>query len=175
MSDYPTRPSFNQDGPAYTQKWPPESAPWDNSPYRPNIEIITDNRPSNFPNNWDRNQMPKPNYPWNRFSSHNNNNFQDWNYPPKYEHLEHAGANHPDFNRRPFPQYQYDHNPPSPPQPGNGEGQWILLSTNRGYSKTRQRSIQINASNGNNVTDTTAINTSAPVVSTRRQVSDRSE
>lgn len=34
-----------------------------------------------------------------------------------------------------------------PNHPASGDGQWILLSTNRGYSKSRQRSIKFDTIN----------------------------
>ena len=145
-----------EENPNQAQIWPPEKPSYNRYPdnYRPTSDIITDERPSNFPNNWDRPQIAKPNYSFaDRYSNKNDEDPNDWknqNYPPKHE--SHDGPpSYPrpiESNDRPhFSQYQYLNDHP-PTHPSSGDGQWVLLSTNRGYSKTRQRSIKIDALNG---------------------------
>ncbi|XP_076288249.1 uncharacterized protein LOC143212872 isoform X2 [Lasioglossum baleicum] len=137
---YPDKNEENQ-----AQKWPPERPSWNKYPDRPNSDIITDNRPANFPSNWNRPPQPtKPSYQFiDRYSDKNqaeeNNN--DWHdFPNRYEDRPRPTTERPGFS-----QYQYVNNHPQS-YPGNSDGQWVLLSTNRGYSKSRQRSIKIDSS-----------------------------
>lgn len=153
-----SRPSYYPDkydqSSSQAQKWPPEKPSWDK--YTSNIhrptDIITDDRPTNFPNTWNNNRpqssRPYPfldRYPENNHAdefNNNNNNNNDWqhNFPPTRTEsfLDRPGPN----DRPNFSHYQYGNTHP-PSHPSNGDGQWVLLSTNRGYSKSRQRSIKI--------------------------------
>ncbi|XP_076656234.1 uncharacterized protein LOC143360921 isoform X2 [Halictus rubicundus] len=127
------------------QKWPPERPSWNKYTDRPNSDIITDNRPANFPSTWNRPPQPtKPSYQFiDRYTDKNqaeeNNDWHD--FPPnRYEDRPRPTTERPGFS-----QYQYVNNHPQS-YPGNSDGQWVLLSTNRGYSKSRQRSIKIDSS-----------------------------
>lgn len=162
----PSRPSYFDDNdfderPNYAQKWPPENnkQSWNkySSPLKETPDIITDDRPSNFPGNWEKPQLSKPLYTFDRIPEGNrDHNKNDWNTqrydpPSKYEQLNNRPSNFPRpsssaFDRPNFSQYQYSTDHPQT-HPANGDGQWVLLSTNRGYSKSRQRSIQIGVSN----------------------------
>lgn len=125
------------------QKWPPER-PWNKyDSHRPNSDIITDDRPANFPSTWSRPQTSKPSYQFvdrypEKIHSENSN---DW-----HEYLSRFDQDRPRptlITERPnFSHYQYVNNHP-PNHPASGEGQWVLLSTNRGYAKSRQRSIKV--------------------------------
>ncbi|EZA49378.1 hypothetical protein X777_11874 [Ooceraea biroi] len=125
------------------QKWPPERPSWNKyDPHRPTSEIITDDKPANFPSTWS--YVGKPGYFADRFSekdqSADGNNWHD--YPSRYEQDRPRPTL---ITERPnFSHYQYVNNHP-PSHPASGDGQWVLLSTNRGYSKSRQRSIKIDA------------------------------
>ncbi|XP_029036390.2 uncharacterized protein LOC114872855 [Osmia bicornis bicornis] len=143
-----TRPSYYPDkvDEGQAQKWPPERPSWNKYTDRPNSDIITDNRPANFPSSWNnRPQTAKPGYQYlDRFSDKNqaeeNNN--DWHdFPSRFD-----DRLRPSTDRPAFSQYQYVNNHPQS-YPGNGDGQWVLLSTNRGYSKARQRSMKIDTTN----------------------------
>ncbi|XP_066589297.1 uncharacterized protein [Prorops nasuta] len=130
------------------QKWPPERPTWDKytNNQRPGPgsgDIITDDKPSNFPNNY--RPPPRPSYPFDdRYdkpqgqSSEGLGNWQD--FPTRFGERPRPGSNQDD--RPHFSHYQYVNNHP-PSHPANGDGQWVLLSTNRGYSKSRQRSIKL--------------------------------
>ncbi|KAG8034749.1 hypothetical protein G9C98_007825 [Cotesia typhae] len=139
------------------QKWPPErpsSSSWENNHHPHTGDIITDNRPSNFPtSNWDKyDQVPKPSgfpsyndrYQDQYTHEENQNNWSGSNYHQnKYEQLNEKPA----FSRPHKPayftgQYEYENRHP-PTYPSSGDGQWVLLSTNRGYS--RQRSIKFDS------------------------------
>ncbi|KAL6267437.1 hypothetical protein P5V15_000513 [Pogonomyrmex californicus] len=144
-----SRPPYRPDDTSnQAQKWPPERPSWNKyDPHRPNSDIITDDRPSNFPSTWSRPQTSKPSYQFiDRFSekdqSGDGSNWHD--YPSKYEQDRPRPTL---ITERPnFSHYQYVNNHP-PSHPASGDGQWVLLSTNRGYSKSRQRSIKIDAIN----------------------------
>ncbi|XP_011632364.1 uncharacterized protein LOC105424030 isoform X2 [Pogonomyrmex barbatus] len=144
-----SRPPYRPDDTSnQAQKWPPERPTWNKyDPHRPNSDIITDDRPSNFPSTWSRPQTSKPPYQFiDRFSekdqSGDGSNWHD--YPSKYEQDRPRPTL---ITERPnFSHYQYVNNHPSS-HPASGDGQWVLLSTNRGYSKSRQRSIKIDAIN----------------------------
>ncbi|XP_043524807.1 uncharacterized protein LOC122536479 isoform X1 [Frieseomelitta varia] len=138
------RPAYYTEKPEETQaqKWPPERPSWNKYSDRPNSDIITDNRPANFPNTWNRPQPTKPSYQYlDRYSDKNQaeeNN--DWhNFPTRFDDRLRPSTERPGFS-----QYQYVNNHPQS-YPGNGDGQWVLLSTNRGYSKSRQRSMKIDS------------------------------
>ncbi|XP_034941658.1 uncharacterized protein [Chelonus insularis] len=155
-----TRPSYPNNyydsNPGQAQKWPPEkpSSPWDDfaNAHRPHSDIIiTDDRPSNFPvSDWDKyDQVTRPTYSSfnDRYDTESyeeaNNNWPGSNYPHKYDSYEKPTFSRP--NRPHFSgQYEYENRYP-PSHPSSGDGQWVLLSTNRGYS--RQRSLKYN-SNG---------------------------
>lgn len=127
-----SRPSYHSDDTSsQTQKWPPERPSWNKyDPHRPNSDIITDDRPANFPSTWSRPQTSKP----------SGNEWHD--YPSRFEHDRPRPTL---ITERPnFSHYQYVNNHP-PNHPASGDGQWVLLSTNRGYAKSRQRSIKIDA------------------------------
>ncbi|CAL7939525.1 unnamed protein product [Xylocopa violacea] len=137
-----TRPSYYTEKPEETQaqKWPPERPSWNKYTNRPNGDIITDNRPANFPNNWNRPQPTKPSYQYlDKYPDKNQGEeSNDWHdFPTKYEDRPRPTTERPGFS-----QYQYVNNLPQS-YPGNGDGQWVLLSTNRGYTKSRQRSMKI--------------------------------
>lgn len=186
-----TRPSYFADrfdgNPNQAQKWPPErpASSWEKFPssdsYKPNSDIITDDRPANFPNSWNKysqfsnnNNNNKPTYSnydnnRDRFTS-NINNYNankyiqqdephDWhennnNYPSKdsYPSFGRPGGDddlEQDHSSRPHQQSHYPFGIDHPPShPSSGEGQWVLLSTNRGYSKSRQRSMKLDTVNG---------------------------
>ncbi|XP_023287654.1 uncharacterized protein LOC105701965 [Orussus abietinus] len=131
-----------------TQKWPPER-PWDREPYKPGTDIITDDRPSNFPASWERPRPSRPSYGYDRYGEKPRpEEANDWDFqhefPSKVDHPTERPTNYPSLDRPHFSQYQYSNDRPS--HPSSGDGQWVLLSTNRGYSKSRQRSIKIEAS-----------------------------
>nr|XP_050847350.1 uncharacterized protein LOC127062712 isoform X2 [Vespula vulgaris] len=143
-----SRPSYYPDKydqvSSQAQKWPPEKPSWDKYPsniHRP-TDIITDDRPTNFPNTWNnRPQSSRPypfldRYPENNHADETNNDWHD--FPTRTESLDRPRPS----DRPNFSHYQYGNNHP-PSHPSNGDGQWVLLSTNRGYSKSRQRSIKI--------------------------------
>lgn len=161
------------------QKWPPERPTWNK--YDTNGDIITDDRPANFPSTWSRPQNSKPSYQFvdrypEKIQSENGNDWHD--YPSRYEQDRPRPIL---ITERPnFSHYQYVNNHP-PSHPANGDGQWVLLSTNRGYSKSRQRSIKIDTinleplkqfnvtghrNNGNKKEDDPLV----PVMTSRRQV-----
>lgn len=199
-----TRPSYFDDRFNHNlnqaEKWPPErpQSSWDKFPsadsYRPSMEIITDDRPSNFPTSWDKynNNNKKMNkYSYNdrdRITSNyndnvnNNHHYQnhdeaaeetshdDWrdnlnNYPSKLDlykdkasNFGRPGMKHHQTNR-PEHSSHYQYTPQHPPShPSNGEGQWVLLSTNHGYSKSRQRSLKLE----NEKHEDSSIKTNAP-------------
>ncbi|XP_033208894.1 uncharacterized protein LOC117167808 [Belonocnema kinseyi] len=195
---YSDRPKPNQpmkpyidrfeENPNQAQIWPPEKPSYNRYPdnYRPTSDIITDERPSNFPSNWDRPQIAKPNYSFaDRYTNKNEEDPNDWknqNYPSKYEsHDRPQSYPRPTESKdRPhFSQYQYLNDHP-PTHPSSGDGQWILLSTNRGYTKNRQRSIKVDALTGETLKVTDATKAQNPdnddhdstvaVMTSRRQV-----
>ncbi|KAG5672170.1 hypothetical protein PVAND_002321 [Polypedilum vanderplanki] len=147
----PSRPTFHNNqyyGPSYQQSSRPPPPPQDNfyqsshhysssshhsgnngydqNYNRPNNnrpEIITDNRPSNFPtHSEDHHNKPyghKPNY-------HNENPYHGGNY------------------------HSYKESPPAT-YPHNGEGEWVLVSTTKGYQfpkRNGQRAMSFAAQNG---------------------------
>ncbi|XP_050475198.1 uncharacterized protein LOC126866098 isoform X2 [Bombus huntii] len=139
-----TRPAYYTEKPEETQaqKWPPERPSWNNYSDRPNSDIITDNRPANFPSNWNRPQPTKPSYQYlDRYADKNQGEeSNDWHdFPTRFDDRLRPPTERPGFS-----QYQYVNNHPQS-YPGNGDGQWVLLSTNRGYSKSRQRSMKIDS------------------------------
>lgn len=188
-----TRPSISNNryeiNSNQAEKWPPEKpdhSSW-NDFSRPNSDIITDDRPSNFPtNNWDRyDQTSRPSSFNDRYSDQNYGASNSWpgtNYPhDKYEHVQEKPSFMKPNHQRPFysGQYEYEsHYRPS--HPAQGDGEWVLLSTNRGYSKSRQRSIQfdnshespINPLNGTagKVTKAKGTDSTIPVMTSKRQV-----
>ncbi|XP_026298530.1 uncharacterized protein LOC100578345 isoform X3 [Apis mellifera] len=156
QNDKPAWQKPNRPSPYYTekpeetqaQKWPPERPSWNKYTDRPslNTDIITDNRPANFPSNWNRPQPTKPSYQYldrypDKYQGEEGNDWHD--FPTR---LEDRPTPRPTTTERPtaFSHYQYVNNHPQS-YPGNGDGQWVLLSTNRGYSKSRQRSIKIDS------------------------------
>lgn len=130
-----------------------------NRPYQP--EIITDNRPSNFPNQ----QEPPSSYGQNDYS-HNR---------PQYDNRPDSRPdtrpdNRPDHRpSRPQNDYQYSGSqnynhysnkdgphPLSYPTAG-GDGEWVLVSTTKGYQfpkRNGQRAMLFQAQNGVAGTDT---------------------
>ncbi|XP_020281066.1 uncharacterized protein LOC109853392 isoform X2 [Pseudomyrmex gracilis] len=160
-----SRPSYHSDdNNNQAQIWPPERPSWNKygDSHRPNSDIITDDRPANFPSTWSKPQTAKPSsyqftdrYP-EKDQSSDGSNWHD--YPSKYEQDRPRPTL---ITERPnFSHYQYINNqyvsshPPS--HPASGDGQWVLLSTNRGYSKSRQRSIKIDAINPETLKNTTS-------------------
>lgn len=186
-NDYDTRPS-------YAQKWPPEK-PWDKFPdsHKDDSDIITDDRPSDFPSNWEKPQISKPAYGFDRFPSSGGDrdqNKNDWmmnsyNFPSEYDSMNAGRPSHfskpsSSLDRPHFSHYQYSTDHP-PSHPSTGDGQWVLLSTNRGYLKSRQRSIKISSPPIGNAEGDALPNVSpvkkndenlepVPVMSSRRQV-----
>ncbi|XP_025985970.1 uncharacterized protein LOC105207956 isoform X2 [Solenopsis invicta] len=141
-----SRPPYRPDEASnQAQKWPPEK-PWNKYDLqRPSSDIITDDRPANFPSSWSRPQSSLYQF-IDRYSekdqSGDGSNWHD--YPSRYEQDRPRPTL---ITERPnFSHYQYVNNHP-PSHPASGDGQWVLLSTNRGYSKSRQRSIKIDAIN----------------------------
>ncbi|XP_011882718.1 PREDICTED: uncharacterized protein LOC105570252 [Vollenhovia emeryi] len=143
-----SRPPYRpEDASNQAQKWPPERPSWNKyDPHRPpSSDIITDDRPANFPSTWSRPQTSSYQF-IDRYSekdqSGDGSNWHD--YPSRYDQDRPRPTM---ITERPnFSHYQYvDNHPPS--HPASGDGQWVLLSTNRGYSKSRQRSIKVDAIN----------------------------
>ncbi|KAL0117861.1 hypothetical protein PUN28_008924 [Cardiocondyla obscurior] len=142
-----SRPPYRPDDASnQAQKWPPERPSWNKyDSHRPSSDIITDDRPANFPSTWSRPQTSSyqfiDRYP-EKDQSSDGSNWHD--YPSRYDQDRPRPSL---ITERPnFSHYQYVNNHP-PSHPASGDGQWILLSTNRGYSKSRQRSIKIDAIN----------------------------
>ncbi|KAG7199406.1 hypothetical protein KM043_014036 [Ampulex compressa] len=180
-----SRPSYYQDkyeeSSNQNQKWPSERPSWNKYPglSRPNSDIITDDRPTNFPNTWNKPQATKPSHQFaDRYADKSqtegsNENWQD--FPSRYEQPN--DRLRLTTERPSFSQYQYTNDHP-PNHPANGDGQWVLLSTNRGYSKSKQRSIKIDAINpeagrATNVTRPKRIREQEPtvaVMTSKRQV-----
>ncbi|XP_051164860.1 uncharacterized protein LOC127283809 [Leptopilina boulardi] len=172
-----------EENPEQAQTWPPENKPsWNRYPdkYRPTGDIITDERPSNFPNSWDRPQLTKPSYTFpDRYTIKNEDETGNWktqNYNDRYDKYRPSDSN----DRPNFSQYQYLNDRPSS-HPSSGDGEWILLSTNRGYSKSRQRSIKIDSIkpesltivNGTKIQNNSKMDDNdppVPVLTSRRQV-----
>ncbi|XP_029670076.1 uncharacterized protein LOC115239613 [Formica exsecta] len=139
-----SRPPYHSDDTA--QKWPSEKPYWNKyETHRPNSDIITDDRPANFPNTWSRPQTASYQFVDKYTEKDQSGDGSDWHdYPSKYEQDRPRPTL---ITERPnFSHYQYTNNHPSN-HPASGDGQWILLSTNRGYSKSRQRSIKIDTVN----------------------------
>lgn len=69
-------------------------------------------------------------------------------------------------------QYEYENRHP-PSHPSTGDGEWILLSTNRGYSKSRQRALKFGGTvmpvNGTKYLTKTG-DPAIPVMTSKRQV-----
>ncbi|XP_012059546.1 PREDICTED: uncharacterized protein LOC105622739 [Atta cephalotes] len=140
-----SRPSYYPDDASnQAQKWPPERPLWNKYDlHRPSSDIITDDRPSNFPSTWSRPQSSSYQF-IDKYSDQSGDGSNWHNYPSKYD----QDRPRPTLvTERPnFSHYQYVNNHP-PNHPASGDGQWILLSTNRGYSKSRQRSIKFDIIN----------------------------
>ncbi|EFN63216.1 hypothetical protein EAG_15201 [Camponotus floridanus] len=168
-----SRPSYHSGDVA--QKWPSEKPYWNkHETHRPNSDIITDDRPANFPNTWSRPQTTSYQLIDKYTEKDQSGDGSEWHdYSSKYD------QNRPTIiTERPnFSHYQYVNNHP-PNHPASGDGQWILLSTNRGYSKSRQRSIKIDTVNTPEALQ--AVNTTnrgnkqnrpaLPVITSKRQV-----
>ncbi|XP_011504458.1 PREDICTED: uncharacterized protein LOC105367438 isoform X2 [Ceratosolen solmsi marchali] len=147
--DRPSYPAIDkyEDNPNQAEKWPPERPTWDQYtklPY-PSSDIITDNGPSNFPSsNWEK-PGERPGYIHHTES--NVNEHGGWNDRNDFSNNNKFGrpSNEDGYYDRPhFSHYQYPSTNDHPSNhPSSGDGQWVLLSTNRGYSKTRQRSIKL--------------------------------
>ncbi|KAL6422758.1 hypothetical protein ACFW04_010755 [Cataglyphis niger] len=167
-----SRPPYHSDDTA--QKWPLEKY-WNKyETHRPNSDIITDDRPANFPNTWSRPQTAPYQFIDKYPEKDQSTDGSDWHdYPSKYDQDRPRPTL---ITERPnFSHYQYANNHP-PNHPASGDGQWILLSTNRGYSKSRQRSIKIDTVN---ISETNATNRgngnkynrpALPVMTSKRQV-----
>ncbi|XP_070156078.1 uncharacterized protein [Polyergus mexicanus] len=139
-----SRPPYHSDDTA--QKWPSEKPYWNKyETHRPNSDIITDDRPANFPNTWSRPQTASYQFVDKYTEKDQSGDGSNWHdYPSKYEQDRPRPTL---ITERPnFSHYQYANNHPSN-HPASGDGQWVLLSTNRGYSKSRQRSIKIDTVN----------------------------
>ncbi|XP_072753933.1 uncharacterized protein [Anoplolepis gracilipes] len=172
-----SRPPYPFDDMA--QKWPVEKPYWNkHENNRPNSDIITDNRPANFPNAWSRPQTAYQLIDKYTEKDQSGDGSEWHDYPSKYEQDRPRPSL---ITERPnFSHYQYVNNHP-PNHPASGDGQWILLSTNRGYSKSRQRSIKIDTVNipetfkESNMTTRANINKQnrpalLPVMTSKRQV-----
>ncbi|KYN15091.1 hypothetical protein ALC57_12633 [Trachymyrmex cornetzi] len=140
-----SRPSYHPDDASnQAQKWPPERPSWNKyDPHRPSSDIITDDRPSNFPSTWSKPLSSSYQF-IDKYSDQSGDGSNWHDYPAKYD----QDRSRPTVvTERPnFSHYQYVNNHP-PSHPASGDGQWILLSTNRGYSKSRQRSIKFDTLN----------------------------
>ncbi|XP_072753935.1 uncharacterized protein [Anoplolepis gracilipes] len=172
-----SRPPYPFDDMA--QKWPVEKPYWNkHENNRPNSDIITDNRPANFPNAWSRPQTAYQLIDKYTEKDQSGDGSEWHDYPSKYEQDRPRPSL---ITERPnFSHYQYVNNHP-PNHPASGDGQWILLSTNRGYSKSRQRSIKIDTVNipetfkESNMTTRANINKQnrpalLPVMTSKRQI-----
>lgn len=167
-----SRPPYHSDD--TTQKWPY----WNKyEANRPNSDIITDDKPANFPNTWSRPQTSPYHFIDKYADKDQSGEGSNWHdYPSKYEQDRPRPTL---ITERPnFSHYQYVNNHP-PNHPASGDGQWILLSTNRGYSKSRQRSIKIDTVNVPETFKTNMTNRgngnrlnrlSLPVMTSKRQV-----
>ena len=78
----------------------------------------------------------------NDFPSGNGNNHNNNNYGRPGDDNAGSYYDRPNFSHYKYPASSHDR-PPN--HPSSGDGQWVLLSTNRGYSKSRQRSIKLDA------------------------------
>lgn len=131
-----------------------------NRPYQP--EIITDNRPSNFPNQheppneYGYRPYDKPNYEQNRpsFELIRPNGYESrpgsYDRPSRPQH---------DYHYSSGPSYNYANKDSAHPMtyPGSGEGEWVLVSTTKGYQFPKrhgQRAMLFQAQNGVHGTDT---------------------
>lgn len=116
----------------------------DYRPSRPNQpEIITDNRPANFPNQntYESSYDYNPNRP-NSYDSRPNRPYNDNPYSsgPSYNPYSNKDGPHP---------LSYPN--------GGGDGEWVLVSTTKGYQFPKrhgQRAMMFQAQNGISGTDT---------------------
>ncbi|XP_008207629.1 uncharacterized protein LOC100678266 [Nasonia vitripennis] len=150
---YPPAIDKYEENPSQAQKWPPERPSWDRygDSSRPSSDIITDDAPPNFPSSsWDRpGQRPSYTHHTESYVSepsgwHDRNDFPS--HSNKFSNNNNRPSNDGYYDRPHFSQYQYPSSNEHPSNhPSSGDGQWVLLSTNRGYSKSRQRSIKLDA------------------------------
>lgn len=115
------RPSYHNERPSYQSERP--------SGYKP--DIITDNRPSNFPSH-------EPSYEHNRPNSYDRPNHYD---RPHSDHY-HSGGSH--YSNK-------DGTHPITYPNGGSSGEWILVSTTKGYQFPKrhgQRAMMFQAQNG---------------------------
>ncbi|XP_058808719.1 uncharacterized protein LOC131674217 isoform X2 [Phymastichus coffea] len=182
---YPTVTIDKYEDPNQAQKWPPERPSWDKyaDSSRPSADIITDNGPSNFPNNDFHRpaQAQRPSYSHHTesyISEHGGwNDRNEFPAPGNNNKLHRPNDNYDDsyYDRPHFSHYKYPTRNDHPSNyPSTSDGQWVLLSTNRGYSKSRQRSIKFDAKTS---TDTNAKKKKhdedgehVPAVTSKRQV-----
>lgn len=119
-----------------------------NRPYQP--DIITDNRPSNFPNHPDHSQQH------HHDSSHHHNEYNH-NRPSSYD----VRPNRPPNDYHYSSSHNYNHysnkDGPHPLTYPNGDGEWVLVSTTKGYQfpkRNGERAMLFQAQNGVDGTDT---------------------
>lgn len=133
-NDYrPNRPSYQPERPSYLNDRP-HHQPEGSSSYKP--DIITDNRPSNFPSN-EPHEHHRPNsYDHHRPNSYDRPTNNDHHYSSSngYNHYSNKDSNHP---------LTYPN--------GGASGEWILVSTTKGYQfpkRNGQRAMLFQAQNG---------------------------
>lgn len=161
----PSRPIYHNNqfysGPSSSQNRPPPDSIYQSShsshhhssfnnydnDYRPNRpnqqDIITDNRPSNFPSHQESHHQNE--YDHNRPSSFDNRPTRphnDYHYSgsQNYNHYSNKDGTHP---------LTYPN--------GGGDGEWVLVSTTKGYQfpkRNGQRAMLMQAQNGMDGTDT---------------------
>lgn len=120
-----------------------------NRPYQP--EIITDNRPSNFPS------QPESSHNQNDYNQNRPNNYD--NRPNVYDNRPPSRPNHNDYHYSGNQGYNHYSNKdgPHPLTYPNGDGEWVLVSTTKGYQfpkRNGQRAMMFQAQNGVKGTDT---------------------
>ena len=125
-----------------------------NRPYQP--DIITDNRPANFPNNF-------PSH--NSDSSYSNGNYNGGHSRPRPPNNDyHYGSSSNNNNNY----YSNKEHPMTYPNNGN-DGEWVLVSTTKGYQfpkRNGQRAMSFSVQNGvnggnNNIKNVNGIITAA--------------
>lgn len=126
----------------------------DYRPHRPfQPEIITDNRPSNFPSQTDSS------YNQNDYNQNRPNNYDS--RPNSYENRPPTRPSHNDYHYSGNQGYGHYSNKDGPhpltyPTAG-GDGEWVLVSTTKGYQfpkRNGQRAMMFKAQNGVSGTDT---------------------
>lgn len=113
-----------------------------NRPYQP--EIITDNRPSNFPNQ-------EPSYGQNEYSHNRPNSYENRPSRPHNDYQYSGSNNYNHYSNKDGSSHPLTY-------PGSGsDGEWVLVSTTKGYQfpkRNGQRAMLFQAQNGVEGTDT---------------------